>query len=114
MKIKIYLPVSVEDELPDYDECVYVIIPITNFIYPATYNSNQDFDCGSKGVISKNNVTHWLKEIELDIPTDEEIFVRAKEYGENSIESLSVVAEQDFFNGAKYLREQITNQLKNK
>lgn len=108
MKTKIYIPVSVEDELPDYDECVYVIIPITNFIYPATYNSNQDFDCGSKGVISKNNVTHWLKEIELDIPTDEEIRIESETISDDISEQIN------FFIGAKYLREQITNQLKNK
>lgn len=58
---EIFEKIDVKDETPEYDTFCYVQIPFTDYIYPAKYNSNQDFDCNAKGIISKSSISIWLK-----------------------------------------------------
>lgn len=54
--------VDVNDELPEHDDSCYVVIPFTDNIYPAIYNSEtKEFGCGAKGTVSVKQINDWIK-----------------------------------------------------
>ena len=113
MKTKIYIPVSILDELPKKEGRYPVVIAYENregyeYFTQAEYRKEYSFH---EEMMDCSLITHWLKEVELTLPSDEEIegFATYKSGGgspESNDERIGIIL------GIKYLRKQITNQLK--
>lgn len=69
----IYVPVSVQEELPGNDEWVSFYINNENLWVGKRHNSRWMFFCsdGFRPVPESEPVTHWLKRIEL--PSEEDV-----------------------------------------
>lgn len=113
MKTKIYIPVSILDELPKKEGRYPVVIAYENregyeYFTQAEYSKEYSFH---EEMMDCSLITHWLKEVELTLPSDEEIHTEFKEYHFRHKSNFTSRGEY-FTHAAKWLREQITKQLK--
>lgn len=132
MKTKIYIPVSVEDELPPNEDYYFVFtegreqyIDDNNQIQIGEFSTGKycRFNITFEGKYFVNleigeEATHWLKEVELTLPSDKEIEIAQLE-SEKSKQPKHFMTDENkswhytgFMDCIKYLREQITKQLK--
>lgn len=97
---QVFIPIDVTKELPKLSGCYFVVRGSVSSPLEAV-----DFDNTTNQFLA-DKVTHYLKEVELVIPDDEEI---RKALGTPRAGNKS---EQTFFNGTKHMRDYIKLQLK--